>query len=142
MSAKSTLAIDVGEKRIGVAVANNIARLPRPLTTLENTPGVYDEIVHLLTECEASALVVGIPRGMQGQDTEQTAFTEAFVDELKQHTQIPVYFIDEAVTSQKARAELHARGSHIHKGDIDALAATYMLEDYFREQGASTHVSS
>ncbi len=73
---------------------------------------------------------------MQGQETAQTAYTQTFVAQLQQHVKVPVYFIDEAVTSQKASAELHARGSHIHKGDIDALAATYILEDYLREQGA------
>lgn len=130
------MALDVGERRIGVALANRVARLASPLTTLENNTAVYEKIAELIHAHDADALVIGLPRGMQGQQTGQTTATEAFAANLREHITVPVYFMDEAVTSQMARAELKARGSHIHKGDIDALAATYILEDYLREQGA------
>ena len=56
-----------------------------------------------------------------------------FTKQLKQSFNLPVYFQDEAVTSKQAEAELQARGKHYEKSDIDALAATYILEDWLGE---------
>lgn len=135
MSARSIIALDVGERRIGVALASTIARLAAPLVTITNDAEAIQHINDLIAEHDAGVLVVGLPRGMQGQETAQTEATRIFAANLRRHINIPVYFIDEAVTSQLARAELQSRGAHVHRGDIDALAATYILEDYLREQG-------
>lgn len=128
----SILALDVGTKRIGVAIADAIARLPRPLTTLESGEDILKQIADLAAEHNASEIVVGLPRGMNGQDTAQTAFTEEFVRKLKQKTGILVHMQDEAVTSAQAEEELRQTGKPYSKGDIDALAATYILEDFLR----------
>lgn len=133
LTPKSIIALDVGAKRVGVAVASLIARLPRPLTTLDRDRDFFAELEKLITEEDAGALVVGFPRGMQGQSTAQTAATEDFVVDLKQHVSLPIVFQDEALTSNKAEAELEARGRNYSKADIDALAATYILEDFLSE---------
>lgn len=130
----SVLALDVGEQRIGVAKANLIARIAAPLKTLQNSEHIYEEIKQLVAAEQARAVCVGLPRGLNGQHTHQTAAVEAFVRELKNALDIPVYLQDEAVTSRQAEAELQARGKPYAKGDIDALAATYILEDFLREQ--------
>jgi putative Holliday junction resolvase len=70
---------------------------------------------------------------MQGQVTQQTEAIEAFSEDIRQHINIPISYQDEAVTSRQAEAELQARGRPYKKGDIDALAATYILEDYLTE---------
>ena len=72
---------------------------------------------------------------MQSQETDQTRTVRDFVRQLQEHTELPVYFQDEAVTSEKAEAELKARKKPYAKGDIDALAATYILVDFLQEQG-------
>lgn len=127
------LALDVGAARIGVAIASSIARLPRPLTTLTQSETLFEDIAKLVDKESVSTIVVGYPRGMQGQHTAQTDVIEDFVTQLKEHLALPIHFQDEALTSRKAEAELEARGKTYAKGDIDALAATYILEDFLLE---------
>src|SRR5687768_16345917 len=131
--ASSVIALDVGEKRIGVAQASISALLPRPLITLTSSHSVMHDLVALLQEQHAVAVVVGLPRGLEGQETAQTRAVMAFGHELEQHLSIPLYWQDEAVTSRQAEEELKTRGKPYAKGDIDALAATYILEDFLHE---------
>lgn len=131
----SVIALDVGNQRIGVARANTIARIASPLTTLTNNDEVLTAIMKLLSDEDATVLVVGLPRNMQSNETDQTRSVRDFVRKLQEHTDIPVHFQDEALTSQKAEAELNARRKPYAKGDVDALAATYILDDYLQEQG-------
>lgn len=125
--ASNILSLDVGERRVGVAIANVIARLPRPLITLDNTEHMFQDIADLVTKVDAEVLVVGLPRNLSGDDTAQTAYVRAFAAKIEN---VEIVFQDEALTSQKAEQELKARGKPFAKGDIDALAATYILEDY------------
>ena len=129
----SVIALDVGEKRIGVATAGVPALLPRPLTTLHVSKDTVHDIIALLQQERATALVIGLPRGMEGQETAQTRAVEAFGHDLAQHLAIPLYWQDETLTSRQAEAELMARGKPYKKEDIDALAAIYILEDFIRD---------
>ena len=127
------IALDVGTVRIGVAQSNMISRIAAPLQTVINDDHVVDVLLQLLDEYQASALVVGLPRNLNGDYTPQTHKVEAFAAELEKHLQIPLYWQDEAATSVKAEAELQARKKPYAKGDIDALAATYILDDFLRD---------
>lgn len=127
------LALDVGEKRIGVARANSMARLASPLTTIQHTPDVFDDIQALMKQEGATVLILGLPRGLDGQETAQTARIRAFGNELGKRLGLQVQWQDEALTSRKAEAELEGRGKPYQKGDIDALSATYILEDFLRD---------
>jgi putative pre-16S rRNA nuclease len=130
---KAILALDVGTKRIGVAVSDLAARLPRPLTTLDGTSPATPAVQSLVAEHGAVAVVVGLPRGLDGQETAQTQAVRAFVEDLKQAVSVPLFWQDEAVTSRQAEEELERRGKPYKKGDIDALSATYILEDFLRD---------
>lgn len=134
-TSSSVLALDVGDRRVGVAVASRIARLPRPLTTVQNDDSIWETIRNLLISEDADVIVVGLPRGLNGNDTEQTATTRLFVENLAMEVEARIVLQDEAMTSRQAEAELAARGSKPGPGDIDSLAATYILEDYLRENG-------
>jgi len=127
------LALDVGERRIGVALANVRVRLASPLTTLQRSDASPDDIRQLIEQHDVGALVVGLPRGLDGQHTPQTKAVEAFADELSKVVAVPLHWQDEAVTSRQAEAELMARGKPYKKEDIDALSAVYILEDYLRD---------
>ncbi len=135
----SILALDVGAKRIGVARASTIALLPEPLTTLLVTDQIYQEIGTLCRQEQASLLVVGLPQGLQGQNTAQTQAVQAFVTRLSHEVSIPVKMYNEAVTSKLAEEELSRRGSVYSKADIDALAATYILEGFIESHGHQLH---
>jgi putative Holliday junction resolvase len=127
------LALDVGAKRIGVAVASLMAHLPRPLTTLDNDIKFFSELQSIIESENVGAIVVGLPRDMQGNSTQQTKDTELFVEDLKNNIDLPFIFQDEALTSQKAEDEFEARGVPYSKADVDALAATFILEDFLLE---------
>lgn len=132
-SSQAIIALDVGAKRIGVASANPIARIAHPLTTLEHTEDILAKIEELAAKERAAIVVIGLPRGMQGQETDQTRIVEAFGAEVEKKLSLPIYWQDEAVTSHKAEEELVNRGKPYSKGDIDALAATYILEDFLND---------
>lgn len=127
---RNIVALDVGEKRVGVAMTNSLARLPQPFTTLIRDDSFWQNLDKLVAEESISEFVVGLPRNLEGNDTSQTASTRLFVRDLEKRFGIQVQLQDEALTSVKAEKELRARGRAYAKGDIDALAATYILEDY------------
>lgn len=127
------LALDIGSRRTGVAIANEEVRFPAPLCTLEQDGSIVEHLCALIEEHNVHTLVVGLPRGLDGQETKQTKFVEDFVDMLKSKVTIPIFMQDEALTSRKAEAELDARGKIYSKGEVDALAATYILEDFIAE---------
>ena len=127
------LALDVGEARIGMALVHPIARLPQPHGALPNNSEIFDRLHEICTTEGVVRIVVGLPRGMQGQETAQTAAVRSFGDQLSTRLSLPIVWQDEAVTSVKAEAELKARRKPYQKEDVDALAAVYILEDYIHE---------
>ena len=135
MSPDNLLALDVGDRRVGVAVASMQARLPQVLTTLQRGPEFWQQLLAILDNEQIGQIVIGLPTGLNGQTTGQTDATHLFVEELKQHTDLPTSLQDEALSSVRAKEELQKRGKDYVKGDVDALAATYILEDYLH--GAS-----
>lgn len=124
------LALDVGDKRVGVAIASPEARLPRPLTTLQQGDNFFEQLRQLTQAENVGQLVVGLPRGLDGQSTNQTLATRNFVERLRGELDLPIHLQDEALTSKQAEAELNSRGAGHDKADVDALAATYILEDF------------
>lgn len=134
------LGLDVGSVRIGTAIARADVRIAQPLVTVDNNDQVFETIATLITEHGVTAIVVGWPRGMQGQTTKQTKYAEAFVEALRQRVNLPVHLQDEALTSQKAETELRNRNKPFDKAAVDALAATYILDDYLATLPGGVHV--
>ncbi|HET8992065.1 MAG TPA: Holliday junction resolvase RuvX [Candidatus Saccharimonadales bacterium] len=126
---KSVLAIDYGDKRVGIAIASFVARLASPLTTLDNTENLVNDIKSLIDRENVGLLVVGYPRGLDGQVTEQTTKVDQFIDRLET-LGLDIVRQDESLTSVNALTELNKKGNNYTKADVDALAATYILEDY------------
>lgn len=128
-SNQSVLALDYGEARIGLALASKIARLPHPLVTLTNDEQFLTKLKDIITAESVDSLVVGYPRGMDGQITDQTKAVDVFIDKLKV-LGLPLFRQDETLTSVKAEAELNTCSNKHSKEAIDALAAAYILEDW------------
>jgi len=135
MQRQTILALDVGEKRIGVAVADAELRFASPLLTLANDDNVWQELEKIIEGQHSVLVVVGLPRGLDGQETAQTKYAEVFMQRIRANLGVPVRAQDETLTSVKAEEELRARGNTYEKGEVDALAATYILEDYLAEPG-------
>lgn len=128
------LGIDYGAKRIGLALAHRIACLPRPFRTLENTPSAIAQIVQIVELEQVGLIIVGLPRSMDGGVHAQAERVEQFVAELKVVVPVPVDQIDETLTSVQAEEILAKSGQPAKdKGQIDAMAATLILERYFQE---------
>jgi putative holliday junction resolvase len=132
-------ALDVGEVRIGIAMNPPGVSIAQPLMTIGNDAKVIETIASLIRDNNVTQLVVGNPRNMQGNDTKQTRYVEGFVEKLKSNIDIPIHMQDEALTSVKAEEELKDRKSSYEKGDIDSLAATYILQDYIEENVRVQH---
>ena len=133
----SILALDIGTVRIGVAVATAVARLPRPLTTLAADEHFTEQLRQIIDSQSATSLVVGLPRSLEGTDTDQTRLVRAFVTSWETVIGLPVTYQDEALSSARAKAELIAHGKPFQKADVDALAATFILEDYLLQDSAA-----
>lgn len=133
MASKNLLALDIGERRIGVAKGDTGVRLAIPVTTLVVDGTEIDRIKRLIEDERAEVLVVGYPRNQSGEPTAQTQYVEKIAAELKGLAPSLV-FQDESLTSVLAEQRLKATGRPYSKGDIDAEAATLILQDYLELQ--------
>ncbi len=125
----SFLALDVGEKRIGVAVGDKTVRIAVPLDVIETDGKELERIAQLAINESTDTIIVGYPRNQSGEPTAQTEYVEAFADQLRDMG-LQVVFQDESLTSVLAEQQLHAYGQPYTKGDIDAQAAAIILQDY------------
>jgi putative Holliday junction resolvase len=133
---RSILALDVGGRRIGVAIASTAARLASPLTTIDvqKTANVFEEVLQLARTHEAQTIVIGLPRGLDGQETGQTAEAREFAKSLQEKsTELVITMQDEAGTSLQAEELLRERGKPYGKEQIDAEAACLILRDYLQQ---------
>ena len=128
---KSLLGLDVGGARIGVARAGSIARIPEALPAVSVNGEEVAAIQALVERHQIDVIVLGLPRSLEGNETDQTREIYSFAESLKK-LELPLHFQDEAVTSKQAEAELKERKKPYSKGDIDSLAAVYILEDFLK----------
>lgn len=135
----SYLGVDIGEKRIGIALCDTSAPFPAPLTTLEASPNLAQEFATLLRKHNVQAVIVGYPRNQNGEATAQTTRVKHIVKLLQIPKTVQIYWQDESLTSHKAEEELNRRKKPYVKADIDALAATFILEDFVRTQPPRLH---
>ena len=129
MSSQSLVCLDVGEKRIGVAVADPSIRIAVAFDTIEVDGNELQKIAEIVVREDAKIIVVGYPRNQQGETTAQTGYVENFAKQLKDIAE-QIVFQDESLTSVIAENRLIAMKKPYSKGDIDAQAAAIILEDY------------
>jgi putative Holliday junction resolvase len=130
--AKTYLALDVGERRIGVAMAHGNVRIAVPLETLEVNGTEVERITQLVKAEGVTTIVIGYPRNQSGEATAQTAYVEKFAAQLKT-TAPEIVFQDESLTSVLAEQHLSTSKRSYTKGDIDAKAAAMILQDYLEQ---------
>jgi len=132
--------LDVGERRIGVAVSDATLTLARPVAVLR--PASFDadaaplaaaEIARLAADEDGvSSIVVGLPRRLDGSPSGMTVRVEAFAAELGRLTRLPVILQDERLTSREADSRLAVTDKdwRTRKARLDAAAAAVILQDY------------
>ncbi len=128
---KSTtiVCLDVGEKRIGVAVGDSIIRIAIPFETINVDGNEIQAITEVVSNEGADILVIGYPRNQSGETTKQTKFVEDFAAKLS-GISASIIFQDESLTSVIAEQQLAVHKRPYSKADIDAQAAAIILQDY------------
>ncbi len=136
MKGKRVLALDVGNRRIGVAYSDPLGISANPLPYIENNEKVFENIKKLVEEYDIGKLVVGLPLTLKGEEGEQARITKAFVEELKKHIpDIPVEFVDERFTTSLAEQHLRETTKKSkRKKKVDSLAAVFILKTYLQQQ--------
>ena len=130
---KSYLALDVGEKRIGVAVGDDMVRIAVPLDTIEVDGKELERIARLVIDENVDTVVVGYPRNQSGEPTHQTEYVEKFASQLNDIAP-KLVFQDESLTSVLAEQQLKKYGRPYTEGDIDAQAAALILTDFLEQR--------
>ncbi len=137
------LAIDPGEKRIGVAAADLRIRVAVPVTTIDAGADPVEAVAQLAREQDAQALVVGLALTLSGALGPQAQRAQALADALAGRLDIPVHTWDERLTSAEARRRLPRPGRRASvrkrrsKGDLDAMAAAIILQAYLDSERGS-----
>lgn len=142
------LGVDYGLRRIGLAISDPSGTLARPLDTIDRArlahdraaaAAVLDRIAQLDDE-PITVIVVGWPRRLDGSPNEQTPRVEAFAQELRRQTSVPVVLQDERLSSHEAESRLAAREKdwRRRKARLDAAAAAVILQDYLDTRPASS----
>ena len=133
------LGVDLGRRRIGIAISDPTGLLARPLTTItvrhasEALDRVLAEVLRLAAEDEGLAeIVVGVPVRLDGSPNDETAYASKFVEGLRARTSMPVTAVDERLTSHEAEGRLavNERDWRRRKAKLDAAAAAVILQDH------------
>jgi putative Holliday junction resolvase len=133
------MSIDMGTRRIGLAISDVTRTLARPLMTIEvaNADEILPRVVHEIRKFAAeedglSTIVVGLPVRLDGSANEQTTRVTEFITALRQQTSIPVVTADERLSSIEAEHRLAGRSKNWRdrKKKLDAAAAAVILQDY------------
>lgn len=125
------IGLDVGEKRIGVAKVDSNTRIAVPVGFLLADGSEWQEIARIAGLSNTNFFVLGLPRSNEGNETKQSQYVRRFAQTLTE--KIPgarVRFQDESLTSVEAEKRLKARKKRYERGDIDAEAATIILQDF------------
>ncbi len=130
MVSEHLLALDVGERRIGVAMADTSVKIAVPYDTLSVDGTEIEQITKLVQQQPVARLVIGYPRNQSGGPTAQTQYVLDFTARLPKELAKIVIYQDESVTSVQAEQQLKASRKPYAKGDIDKLAASIILQDY------------
>lgn len=136
------LGFDFGMKRIGVAVGQAVTQSANPLTTLPATDGIpsWDAIKTLIDVWHAEAMVVGIPYNMDGTEQSITYAARQFAQELQSRFGLPVFHMDERLTTKEAKYLLIEKQSTHKVKFIDSLAAKLILESWLQAQQKKTKI--
>ena len=127
------LGLDVGDKRVGVAICDETRTLARPLLTLSRASKTEDfaRLAGLCREYAIEQVIVGLPKTLRGEEGPQAQRVQRYAIELQEALNLPVEFWDERYSSADAHERLAASGRKARaKGDIDSAAAAIILQEY------------
>ncbi len=131
---KRILGIDVGDKRIGIAVSDEMGLTAQFVGTIERarTPYDFEKVIETAEKYHAALIVAGLPKKLNGSSSPQTEKVQEFLNELKNRSKIPVRAWDERFTTSSAEASLIEAGVRrkSRRKVIDSVAAQILLQHY------------
>jgi len=132
-----SLGLDIGDKRIGVALSDPEGILASPFTIIsyEDDRTAIEAIIDIVGQQQVKQIVVGLPRSMNGSLGRQADKVKAFTEKLCSHTEVPVVFRDERLTTVSAKRLMQAVNVKKTKRKVrdDAIAAALILQGYLDE---------
>jgi len=130
----NVLGFDFGQKRIGIAVGNNISKTARALTTIDSLSNnqKFEVIQKIIEEWQPVSIVVGVPFNVDGSEHRITNLSKKFAKQLEQKYSLPTHLIDERYTSIEASHEIKDKKIDLKKKKllIDQIAAKIILQSY------------
>jgi putative Holliday junction resolvase len=135
------LGLDVGSRRIGVAVSDELGLTAQPVLTLERHHNRRDDLrslARLARRFAVAGIVVGNPLHLSGEVSPQAAKTQAFAAELGEMTGLPIHLWDERLTTREAHQILYEAGHarQQHRRIVDQVAATLILQSFMEREGS------
>ncbi len=128
------LAVDPGDKRIGLAISDPTQTIANPLMVINHVARAVDaaQIAQIAVDHEVTRIIVGCPYDMDGQSGPQARKSERLADAIRTQTDLPVELWDESGSTQEARIARISMGVKRSKraGHLDDLAATLILQNY------------
>jgi putative Holliday junction resolvase len=134
------MALDYGERYVGVAISDELQLTARPLTTIRREKLRYTQFIEriseLIAENEVATLVVGLPLNMDGSRGAAAERVESFVSDLRRSVSVSIVTVDERLTSREADRILREMGVGLRerRARSDEYAASLILQDYIDEQ--------
>ena len=137
------LGLDVGNRRIGVAVSDELGLTAQPVLTLERQHNRREDLRSLARLCRrfgVAGIVVGNPVHLSGEVSSQAAKTQAFAAELGALTGLPIHMWDERLTTREAHQILYeaGRARQEHRRVVDQVAATLILQSFMEARETGT----
>ena len=132
------MAIDLGEKRIGIALSDPAQQWSKSYGVIKRTSRAADfnKYKNIITEQKVVLVVMGLPLYLDGTDSDQTRWVRHYSAELAQQIDVPLVFHDETNTTIAAKESMQARGltRKKRKQQVDAVAAALILESYLEDR--------
>ena len=132
------LAIDYGDKRIGLAICDHAETIASPLAVIQGQKDLVKKIIDVVRKENVEAIVLGLPLNMDDSHGPQAKLVYKFADQLKNHLQIPIHFQDERLSSFTAERKLAPaeRTRSKRKKRLDAIAAAEILQAFLEQKDA------
>ena len=134
----SILGLDIGDRRIGIALAEEGGTLAVPVGALERTTLRQDlqRLADIALERRVTLVVAGLPISINGTLGPQATKTQSFLKRIHEHTHLPIVTVDERYSSSEAGRLMQNRGAQPsrRRGEVDAAAATIILQAHLDHQ--------
>jgi putative Holliday junction resolvase len=130
------IAVDMGEKRVGVAISDPSGIIAQPLLTIErhDNAALMLELKKVVEQYGVERIIVGIPYALNGSETKKSIEITAFTRQLQAALHVPIVMEDERLTTRMAENSLHMMGKKVGKSrnKIDQIAAAHILQHYLK----------